>query len=137
MRYLVLFIAITLTVSACGPGVTDAMFPIVGKYYYSDAGGANKTIVFLSDYKHSKIVVGARVDRYVIIGSSIFVARRPDVIQETNPITTKISDTCEHLIININTGDVRKITNTASFPPADNLRCQPKFYNDFDPTSPE
>ena len=53
MRY-IFFVVILVTVSACGPGVTDAMFPIVGNHYYSDAGGANKTIVFLSDYKHSK-----------------------------------------------------------------------------------
>ena len=83
----------------------------------------------------AKIVVDARADRYAIVGSTIIVARRPDVIQETNPISTKISDLCEHWIININTGDVRKITKSVPLPPAENLQCQPKFYNGFDPAS--
>jgi hypothetical protein len=115
MRILTCVLVVAFAVTACGPGVVDTTYPILGGYIFSDAGGSEKTILYRGDNAPHGIVVDARVDRYRIVGSRIIVARRPEIQNPgTNPITTRLSDVCEHWAIDTISHVTARIDDKAS-----------------------
>jgi hypothetical protein len=114
MRTITCVLVVAFAVAACGPGVVDTTYSILGGYIFSDAGGSEKTILYEGDGAPQGFVIDARVDRYRIVGSRIIVARRPRMILRTNPITTRLSDVCEHWVIDTKTHVTARIDDKAS-----------------------
>lgn len=133
LKSLILAALTLLTLSACGPGVVDGKYPIINGYYYYDAGGWNKTIVYIDAKNKMTMVLDARLDRYRVIGNTIVVAMRPVVDTNTNPIDVKVSNSCQHWLINTITHKVTKIDKSSA---GNELSCRPQFYNAYDPSSP-
>jgi hypothetical protein len=131
MRALLFLLVTSLLVSACGPGVTDTTYRIADEYFYSDAGGLEKMIIYRGTEANRGIVIDARVDRYRVEGSRIVVARRPRLISEGGGIsTTSLSSTCEHWVIDMPTHQVAQIPDTA---PEAQLTCNSPFDQEFNP----
>lgn len=124
-----LALTLSLTLVACGPGVTDGEFPITGAfnsstlsgYFLSDAGGNERFIVYRRLGRPSEIVIDARVDRYLVDGKSLVVARRPAETVFRNGITdVELLPTCEIWLIDMQTRKVRQIRAENRWP---SVRC--------------
>lgn len=131
MKWIILAVASTL-MAGCGPGVVDAVTPIAGGYYFSDAGGMEKTILYRGEAAQRGIVIDARVDQYRIRGDEILVARRPRIVNQESgePLTTRLSDECEHWVI-----DTKKlrVARVGDSPSAAELSCRSPFDQEFNP----
>jgi len=124
-------LGVAVIISACGPGVTDVTYPILGGYRYSDAGGPERSIYYEGDAAPNMIVVDARVDKYRIVGNRIIVARRPELItRESSPIQTTLSDMCEHWSIDTVSHRVVRLDETS---PEASLPCYTRFDNNSNP----
>jgi hypothetical protein len=118
--------------AGCGAGVSDTTYPILGGYVFSDAGGPEKTIIYQGDGAQKGTVIDGRVDRYRIVGNRIVVARRPEVQSDgaSGPITTKLSDGCEHWVINTGTHVVARVDEKS---PDALLACNSPYDEEFNP----
>ena len=122
---------VTLAVSACGPGVSDTTYSILGGYIFSDAGGPEKTIIYRGDAAPKGIVIDARVDKYRVVGNRIIVARRPEIQSNgAGPVTTKLSDVCEHWTIDTATHLVSRLDEKS---PDAMLSCNSPYDQDYNP----
>lgn len=131
MRNLLAITIVALAVSACGPGVSDTTYPILGGYIFSDAGGPEKTIIYRGDAAPRGMVIDARVDKYRIVGTRIIVARRPELQSDgAGPVTTKLSDACEYWTIDTSTHEVSRLDEKS---PDAGLSCNSLNDQDFNP----
>jgi hypothetical protein len=131
MRIFPFVAAVALMLTACGPGVTDTTYAISGGYVFSDAGGPEKTIIYRGDDAKRGAVVDARVDKYRVIGHRILVARRPEIQSRgADPITTKLSDVCEHWVIDTVTHIVARVDDKSS---EAQLPCNSPYDQEFNP----
>jgi hypothetical protein len=133
MRSTNILVALLLSLSACAPGATDVTYPILGGYIFSDAGGPEKTVLYEGDATVNGIVVDARVDKYRVSGTKIFVARRPRLVTNINgTMESSLSQTCEHWVIDTVTHTIVRIDDKvtdAQLPcmPPDNLQFNPRL----------
>lgn len=115
---------LTLLVVACGAGISDRDYPIASGYYLSDAGGNNKMIIFKgATMAESSIVIDARVDKYVVDGSKIIVARRPwlPVERKNGAMSAELSPECQYWVINRETKAVTQLKSNNRHP---DVRCE-------------
>lgn len=132
MRILFAVVVAALGLAGCGAGVSDTTYPILGGYVFSDAGGSEKTIIYQGDGAQKGTVIDARVDRYRIAGNRILVARRPEVQSDvaSGPITTKLSDACEHWAIDTGAHVVARVDEKS---PDAQLACNSPYDQEFNP----
>lgn len=77
------------------------------------------------------MVIDARVDRYRIVGTRIIIARRPELQGDgAGPVTTKLSDECEHWTIDTVTHLVTRLDEKS---PDAGLSCNSLHDQDFNP----
>lgn len=77
------------------------------------------------------MVIDARVDKYRIVGNRILVARRPEIQSNgAAPVTTKLSDVCEHWSIDTATHLVSRLDEKL---PDAMLSCNSPYDQDFNP----
>ena len=133
MKVITIFLVL-LVLSACGPGALDSITPIAGDYYFSDAGGMEKTIIYRGNAAQLGIVVDARVDKYRILDNLIVVARRPRLVAQDDgrPTTSTLGEVCEHWIINTKTQVVTLANNRFS---GLELPCNSPYDQEFNPRS--
>jgi hypothetical protein len=131
MRTLVAGAVVGLVVSACGPGVSDTTYSILDGYIFSDAGGPEKSIIYRGDAAPRGMVIDARVDKYRVVGNRIIVARRPEIQSNgAGPVTTKLSDVCEHWVIDTATHLVSRLDEKS---PDATLSCNSPYDQDYNP----
>ena len=131
MKAILFAVMTSVAMTACGPGVVDTTYPILNGYVFSDAGGPEKAIIYRGDAVPKGIVIDARVDKYRVVDNRIIVARRPEVLSKgTNPVTTKLSDTCEHWVIDTQTHAATRVDDKS---PDAQLSCNSPYDQEFNP----
>ena len=107
---LVLFVSLYLVASQfLGPGVLDFSDPIINGYEYSDAGGYEKTIIYMGNERPRQIIIDSRVDEYRVDGDKLFVARRPvEVLKVGDVLESRLLAGCEYWLIHVKTHRVEK-----------------------------
>lgn len=113
---LALFVVLYLVANQLiGPGIRDYSDSIINGYEYSDAGGYEKTIVYTGAERRKEIVIDAMVDQYRVVGSKLFVARRPREIFQTDGVTkSRLLDKCEYWVIDIENHQVGQTSDSNS-----------------------
>ena len=108
-----------------GPGVSDISIRIAAGYMYDDAGGYEKMISYMGDERPNEIIVDSRVDGYKLIGSKLYVARRPVVseLAKDGALDSRLLPYCEYWIINVETGYVER-KQTEKLKEAPKVRCE-------------
>jgi hypothetical protein len=97
-----------------GPGSADFTAGIINEYYYSNAGGDERSISRrIADERILRGVIDARVDQYEVVDSVIHVARRPRVlvVDKEGFIEGKLTKECELYVIDTITTRVIKVTS--------------------------
>lgn len=108
---------LTLTITACGPGVTDGAYPIAKDYLFYDTGSNGKTIRYEERKDWSRTVIPERVDAYVLDGKKIIAARRPaEGVMRGSIADWKLLSTCEYWMIDTETHAVEKIADASKWP---------------------
>jgi len=112
-----------------GPGISDYVTSISNGYEYSDAGGYEKSIIYRGKLAKNQIVIGARVDGYLVLDDRLLVVRRPrEKYSVNNNVTrTRLSpmDQCQYWEIDFSTHKKKQVEKNEEFA---NLSCIEKEY---------
>jgi hypothetical protein len=101
---IVIFIALIV---GCGDSTA-----INERYYHSDSGTIHSTINRRNENALDDIIIDSRVDKFIIDGNKIYVARRPTIhFKKDGTVRIRLTDKCEIFVINIENNEVHEISD--------------------------